>query len=365
MLGSPSYAVSLGHGGPYLLVKENTPCEALMGGPPPRVEKVVDLTELRTTPPLIETYSAAYEPALLAAKHSISTLAVRADGVSARAFEEVARWAPILGVRAYRQALLIQMAFDEMRRRLLDAPSALSLRRYWERVHLLSHLTLLGVLPEPRGWLSEMAQSFSWQNWTPSFPLVRERMLRLAVRGAWASARFGASLAEPYLKTLETGPLLRAFDGVLGLVSIALLSPQECRPIHRAIAKALKRRRRARIDDSIVMDALLRSADCALERPDEAARRTSLRAHARAQDAEPVGARPPFDAIDDDVDAAEIDQDGFCPAILAMGTFASAPAGALFRDHTGAIEWTPERALNALKRTLGPRDTPATSPVWN
>jgi len=365
MLGSPLYAVSLGHGGPYLVVKGNAPCEALMGGPPPRVEKVVELMELTTTPSFIETYRAAYEPALLAAKHAMSTLAVGADGVSARAFDEVARWAPILGVRAYRQSVLIQLALDQMRRRLLDAPSVPSLRRYWERVHLLSHLTLLGVLPEPRGWLSELAQSFSWQNWTPSFPLVRERMLRLAVRGAWASARFGASLAEPYLKTLEAGPLLRAFDGVLGLVSIALLSRQECRPIHRAIAKAITRRRRARVEDSIVMDALLRSADCALERPEEAAGRTSLRGHARAQDAEPVGVRPPFDAIDDDIDAAEIDEDGFCPAILAMGTFAPAPAGALFRDHTGPIEWTPERALNALKRTLGPRNTPATSPLWN
>jgi hypothetical protein len=54
--------------------------------------------ELTSTPPLIETYRAAYEPALLAAKHS--TLAVGADGFSARAFDEVARWAPIFAVRA-------------------------------------------------------------------------------------------------------------------------------------------------------------------------------------------------------------------------------------------------------------------------
>ena len=191
-------------------------------------------------------------------------------------------------------------------------------------------------------------------------------MLRLAVRGAWASARFGASLAEPYLKTLETGPLLRAFDGVLGLVSIALLSPQECRPIHRAIAKALKRRRRARIDDSIVMDALLRSRQTALSR-DLTRRRgappygvtrgpemPSRWAPGRRSTPSMMMSMPP-----------RFDQDGFCPAILAMGTFASAPAGALFRDHTGAIESNQERALNALKRTLGPRDTPATSPVWN
>ena len=365
MLGSPFYAVSLGHDGPYVRVKENAPCEALMRGRPPRGEKVVELKALTTAPPLVETYRAAYQPALLAARRSMSTLAVEADGVSARAFDEVARWAPVLGVRAYRQSVLIQMAFDQTRRALLDSASAPSLRRYWERVHLLSHLTLLGVLPEPRGWLTDMAQSFSWQNWTPSFPLVRERILRLAVRGAWASARFGASLAEPYLKTLEGGPLLRAFDGVLGLVSIALLANQECRPIHRAIAKVLKRRRRARVDDSIVVDALLRSAECVLDRPEEAAKRTSLRGRTRAQAAETAGARLPFNAIDDDIDAAEIDQEGFCPAILAMGTFAPGPAGALFTDQTIAVEWTPERALGALTRTLGPRNTPGTSPQWN
>ena len=146
-LGSASYAVSLGFGGPYLLVNANTPCEALMGGPPPRVERVVELMALTAKPPLVETYKAAYEPALLAARHSMSTLAVGADGVSSRAFDEVARWAPILAVRAYRQSLLIQMAFDQMRRGLLDAPSAPSLRRYWERVHLLQPPHVVGSAP--------------------------------------------------------------------------------------------------------------------------------------------------------------------------------------------------------------------------
>jgi len=60
-------------------------------------------------------------------------------------------------------------------------------------------------------------------------------------------------------------------------------------------------------------------------------------------------------ALNDDDDGAEIDEDGFFPAILAMASFASAPASAFFAPHSLLLRrttaWTPDRAIEVVLRT--------------
>jgi hypothetical protein len=199
-----------------------------------------------------------------------------------------------------------------------------------------------------------MAHSFVWKNWTPSYPLVRERILRLAVRGAWTAARFGPSVIDRYLATLTGGPLLRVFDGILGLVSLAIVFEHERDAIHRSLSLALKRRGRRNGNDALVLEALRRSSDCVLATPDEAEARVVRRGRrilGSSLDVDDEAAH--FVAIDDDIDCAEIDDDGYSPAILAMGSWARRPASAFFATTQSSYKrpWTAERTLDVLCRT--------------
>jgi hypothetical protein len=60
-------------------------------------------------------------------------------------------------------------------------------------------------------------------NWTPSFPLVRERSLWLFAIGARAAAEFGPDVLENYATMLDrqTHPA-KALDSLTGVVAIGL-----------------------------------------------------------------------------------------------------------------------------------------------
>lgn len=354
--GGERYAVALKVGGPYVVVNGDSISGSAMSGASP-TEKTLGLAVGATEPEVLKVFDAAFPAAADSANRAITALGVDADRLSAADFDEVARWAPVLAVACYRQSATLQMIFDHIRPRLLSQPTLEALRSYWEMTHLLSHLTLIAANARPSDWLGEMAHSFVWRNWTPSFPLVRERMLRLAVRGAWATARFGPSVVDGYLTTLEGGPLLRTFDGVLGLVSLAIVFEHERDAIHRSLSLALERRGRSDVRGALVIDALRRSSDCVLATPDEAESRVLRRGRNILGSSMDVGDEAPsqalFVAIDDDVDGAVIDDEGYCPAILAMGSLARRPASTFFAttQPSPTRPWTPERALDVLNRT--------------
>jgi hypothetical protein len=92
--------------------------------------------------------------------------------------------------------------------------SATSLHTYWQLVHALGQLTLLASSNEARPWLSSMATSFVWENWTPSFVLLRERTFWLAAIAARSAAAF-----------------IMVFDALFGLTAIALANPSLKTPI--------------------------------------------------------------------------------------------------------------------------------------
>jgi hypothetical protein len=366
MASGRRFSLALGTGGPYLIIDNGAIVDQVIAGPTPG-EPTLSLPEAIADASSGRLFKRDLRAAVADAATSVQSLSDRADLLSGEDFQAVARWAPVLAVEAYRLSAVIQMTFDHVRRRLLDTPTPRDLRQYWEDVHLLSHLTLLAGTAEPSDWLAEMAQSFVWRRWTPSFPLIRERMMRLTVRGGWASARFGPSTIEPYFEMLREGPLLCAFDAVLGLVSIAVVSESGRAVVQRRLSRALERREREHDDESVVLAALRRSASCVLEHPEDADRRTIERGLAlltpELREGEGARQRALQRAMDDDDDGAEIDGAGLCPAIVAMGPLASAPASSFFPAAAmlrgkGAT-WSPERALNVILRTGAPREARA------
>jgi len=153
-------------------------------------------------------------------------------------FNEIFKWAPLLEQMAYKSAMRILQVLDALRSvvrlELSGSPGigATSLHAYWQLVHALGQLTLVASSNEARPWLANMANSFAWKNWTPSFVLLRERTFWLAAIAARSAAAFGESVVEDYLRRLSQAkhPMM-LFDALFGLTAIALTNPSSKAPI--------------------------------------------------------------------------------------------------------------------------------------
>jgi hypothetical protein len=157
-------------------------------------------------------------------------------------FHEIFKWAPLLEQLAYKAAMHILQILDSLRSvvrlELNGAPGigAASLHTYWQLVHALGQLTLIASSNEARPWLAIMANGFVWENWTPSFVLLRERTFWLAAIAARSAAAFGESVVEDYLRRLSQAkhPMM-VFDALFGLTAIALANPSSKAPILSAL----------------------------------------------------------------------------------------------------------------------------------
>jgi hypothetical protein len=147
-------------------------------------------------------------------------------------FHDIFRWAPLLEQMAYKAAMrvlhVLSMLRSVVRLELSGAPGigSTNLHTYWQLVHAMGQLTLVASSNEARPWLASMANSFIWENWTPSFVLLRERTFWLAAIAARSAAAFGESVVEGYLRRLSqaTHPMM-IFDALFGLTAIALANP--------------------------------------------------------------------------------------------------------------------------------------------
>lgn len=354
---APRFALALDVDGPYLVIERGKLAGSAMPRSAPAGLDVVELrAALAAEPHAVPAFQRALRAGRADADHAIGELRHAAERFSREAFARLARWAPLVAADAYRQTALLQSIFDLGRAELLASPRPGDLLAYWTRVHQLGHLTLLAAAAEPHDWLADLASSFSWRVWTPSFPLVRERISRLAVRGAWAAARFGASTLDRYAGNLDAPQLLRVFDAAIALVAIGSASASDAdrAAIARELAERLGHRERtARLaSEQWTIAAIARSARLALADPDEATRVVAGGGAAAGDRAEAVAR-----AVDTDGDAADVDAAGWYRAILAMAALARAPAE-LFVPRAAdlaAPRWRPQRALDALSRTLAAR----------
>ena len=160
-------------------------------------------------------------------------------------FEAVCQWAALIEAPAYRFVARTSATLDAWRSAALrevangplPADSVTSL--YYPLVHSAAHLTLVSSDLGAGDWLADMARSFEWISWTPSFPLTRERTVWLAAAAAKSAAAFGPDVVDCYLRALANGRhAYKVFDALFGLASIALAHDRVLAPITKAIAAA-------------------------------------------------------------------------------------------------------------------------------
>jgi hypothetical protein len=195
----------------------------------------VDLgTLLAREPRIVEALRSAltHGTALTAAATVLGALMGPAEVLSRQKFLYLQSWAPVLEQHAYKSAAAMAASLDLMRPQLLPGdddkrpPQAVLLNEYWWRAHAIAQLSLLAADKEAGSWLGEMANRIAWINWTPTFPLLRERTMWLAACAAKSAAVFGEPVVARYLAVLERARHpLKIFDALFGLAAIALTSP--------------------------------------------------------------------------------------------------------------------------------------------
>jgi hypothetical protein len=160
--------------------------------------------------------------------------------------DDLIKWAPTFEQEATRISVLGILLIDALRKDALaglDTPGADAERRVQEYAGLLRMIADLQLLASDDGarpWLEGMAKSFEWQRWTPSWQLVRERLIEFLPAAAWSVQAFGPSIIDGYLGALvrSNHPML-VFDALFGLISLALSAPAEA----PAILSEIKNRR--------------------------------------------------------------------------------------------------------------------------
>lgn len=164
---------------------------------------------------------------------------------SRSAFDAVLRWGPLVEGPAYRFITGAASRLDGWRASALDeatkgAEATESVTsHYFALSHSVAHLTLLCTDPGARPWLADMAASFEWTSWTPSFPLVRERTLWLAAAAAKSAAAFGAEVIDGYVQAMiDSRHVYKLFDALFGLAAVALTDDHLLGPITDVVTGA-------------------------------------------------------------------------------------------------------------------------------
>jgi hypothetical protein len=188
------------------------------------------------------------------------------------------RWAPLIEGPAYRFCARALEELDSWRASALaEAVDDMSgketvLERYYGLVHTVAHLTLLCSGSGATPWLSDMAKSFTWTNWTPTFPLVRERTVWLAAAAARSAVAFGAEVVDRYVDALVRAThVTKLFDALFGLTAIALSDGDVRDSIASRIAAEAKVTTHRPMIGVEFAEAAYRSAANCLSRPESGA----------------------------------------------------------------------------------------------
>jgi hypothetical protein len=275
----------------------------------------------------------------------------------------LSRWAPAIERVAYRFCAFAVILLDRLRPALVvalnepDGPSRERLIEYWSFVHTMGHLSLLASPRDAHPWLSGLANSFEWLNWTPTFPLLRERTLWLSAVAARCAVAYGEGTIDKYLATFARAEHpMKSFDALFGLLAIAL--DQE--PIAAHVAAEIRRIRRASSHRRAPFDALVETMTA-----------TALNALR-----DPAAARLRFDQIDSigidrqsratggfltpaalRRDPTEILWSGEMLGLLALPTFVGAPAQTYYpvsSTSTSGVPLSPHEIASVIGRAWAP-----------
>jgi hypothetical protein len=285
---------------------------------------------------------------------------------TANQISKLLKWAPVIEMLAYQCFATASMLVDGMRRRLLSAPLPDTDRDgmlvdYWITLHTMGHLLTIASSPGARPILAEMASSFTWKEWTPSFVLSRERTLWLMAAAAKSAIAFGEPVLDRYLSKLSRSDHpVKSFDALLGLVAIGLDRPD----IARTVVTEIEAVGASRVEDRSRAGFFGLMLNCAIEtlREPQAAEKyfdrltrdaaTSKLAHPKL-----LG----LDALR--LDSAEIIPEGGVLGLIALPSIIRSPLGEYYPRHGSPallirprdISLILERAWAAASSDYGPR----------
>jgi len=148
--------------------------------------------------------------------------------LSREAFQDLATPTAPRGVEFFKLLVRTTIALEEARAGLLSAisrntaPDPVALLRHWLDAHALGHLALLSFRGD-LAWFREMVREVTVNRWTPTHALIRERIMSVALRGAWAAGQLGDSALALYLPVLRSAAEpLEHFNAVLALAMVSL-----------------------------------------------------------------------------------------------------------------------------------------------
>ncbi len=151
--------------------------------------------------------------------------------LSREAFQELATPTAPRGVEFFKLLVRTTIALEERRAGLLSTVSrntpadSVELLGHWLGVHALGHLALLSFR-DNLSWFAEMLREIPLRQWTPTHVLVRERIMSLALRGAWGVGQLGETALALYLPLLQRpAQPLEHFNAVLALAMVSLKHP--------------------------------------------------------------------------------------------------------------------------------------------
>lgn len=191
---------------------------------------------------------------------------LRGDVIDRTSWSALVRWSPVLERVGYRCAARLWDVGQAPGRSQADTALPAVQRVRFAAALASGTLSLLAAEPEARPWLVDMARTFEWRTWTPSFPYVRERSLWFTGVGAHMARAFGTAVTDRYLATLARSKRpFQAVDALTGLVAIALSEPTETQAIVASI-RALEGKvlAAAATDERVYVEAVFRTASLVL-----------------------------------------------------------------------------------------------------
>jgi hypothetical protein len=162
-------------------------------------------------------------------------------------------WSPLIEMSVFKLAAVLFQVLDRMRPEvhqaiISDQAQAPALTALYHRMVLTSGRLILLSTDAGGPWLPEMSLSFRWINWTPSFPMVRERSIWTTMVGARAASRFGPGVIDRYLETLgRAHHPLHALDCLIGLGAITLRHPEEQQRVFDGLGRQIAKLRSGKI----------------------------------------------------------------------------------------------------------------------
>jgi hypothetical protein len=253
---------------------------------------------------------------------------------------EIARllkWAPIIEMFAYQCFTTASMLVNGMRGKLLTASMSAADRdgmlvEYWTTLHTMGHLLTIASSPAARPWLADMASSFTWKEWTPSFVLSRERTLWLMAAAAKSALAFGETVLDRYLNKLSRSDHpIKSFDALLGLVAIGLDRPD----ISRAIVTEIEAVGALSVEDRSQSDFVKLMTNCAIETLLEPQAAEKLFDRWTRDSSKSKLAHPKLLGLDAlRLDSSEITPEGQLLGLVALPSIIRSPLGGYYPRHS-------------------------------